>query len=176
MRSDEPDPDGGEPVAMLAGLVQQRHRLRQALDLPHDRYDDLAVRLSNAMEQGSAAGGAAMLFWPSGEFDRAIDRWPALAQEYGHDWDEHRAGIELALRQLSDDGHAALSVLTASVDGLDALAVRTGGDPTDPETLEEYAAELGTADETPWPPGRNDRCWCGSGVKYKKCCLSRSRA
>jgi hypothetical protein len=21
-----------------------------------------------------------------------------------------------------------------------------------------------------WPPGRNDRCWCGSGRKYKKCC------
>jgi len=22
----------------------------------------------------------------------------------------------------------------------------------------------------PWPPERNDRCWCGSGAKYKKCC------
>ncbi|WP_406693168.1 SEC-C metal-binding domain-containing protein [Saccharopolyspora sp. ID03-671] len=22
----------------------------------------------------------------------------------------------------------------------------------------------------PWPPGRNDTCWCGSGRKYKKCC------
>ncbi len=22
----------------------------------------------------------------------------------------------------------------------------------------------------PWPPERNDPCWCGSGVKYKKCC------
>lgn len=21
-----------------------------------------------------------------------------------------------------------------------------------------------------WPPGRNQGCWCGSGVKYKKCC------
>ena len=20
------------------------------------------------------------------------------------------------------------------------------------------------------PPGRNERCWCGSGMKYKKCC------
>jgi uncharacterized protein YecA (UPF0149 family) len=23
---------------------------------------------------------------------------------------------------------------------------------------------------TPWPPGRNDPCWCGSGSKYKRCC------
>ncbi|MEO3782456.1 SEC-C metal-binding domain-containing protein [Actinocorallia sp. B10E7] len=22
----------------------------------------------------------------------------------------------------------------------------------------------------PWPPERNDPCWCGSGAKYKKCC------
>ncbi len=22
----------------------------------------------------------------------------------------------------------------------------------------------------PWPPGRNQVCWCGSGIKYKKCC------
>ncbi|WP_405060333.1 SEC-C domain-containing protein [Kribbella sp. NBC_01505] len=21
-----------------------------------------------------------------------------------------------------------------------------------------------------WPPGRNQSCWCGSGVKYKRCC------
>lgn len=23
---------------------------------------------------------------------------------------------------------------------------------------------------TPWPPARNDRCWCRSGRKYKQCC------
>jgi len=21
-----------------------------------------------------------------------------------------------------------------------------------------------------WPPGRNQACWCGSGIKYKRCC------
>jgi hypothetical protein len=24
---------------------------------------------------------------------------------------------------------------------------------------------------THWVPGRNDPCWCGSGKKFKKCCL-----
>ena len=28
--------------------------------------------------------------------------------------------------------------------------------------------------QIPWPPGRNDTCWCGSGIKYKKCCASPS--
>jgi uncharacterized protein YchJ len=27
-------------------------------------------------------------------------------------------------------------------------------------------------DVVAWPPGRNERCWCGSGVKYKKCCAA----
>lgn len=22
-----------------------------------------------------------------------------------------------------------------------------------------------------WPVGRNDKCFCGSGKKYKKCCM-----
>ena len=41
-----------------------------------------------------------------------------------------------------------------------------------------YAAELnrGRADVVGWPPGRNERCWCGSGTKYKKCCAAPVRA
>ncbi len=25
-------------------------------------------------------------------------------------------------------------------------------------------------------PGRNDKCWCGSGKKYKHCCLDKDEA
>ena len=40
-----------------------------------------------------------------------------------------------------------------------------------------YARQLaaGSAHIT-WPPERNGPCWCGSGNKYKKCCLPRSRS
>lgn len=24
-------------------------------------------------------------------------------------------------------------------------------------------------------PGRNDECWCGSGKKYKKCCMQKDK-
>jgi len=36
----------------------------------------------------------------------------------------------------------------------------------------QYAADLGRdrLGTIPWPPGRNEPCWCGSGRKYKKCC------
>jgi uncharacterized protein YecA (UPF0149 family) len=34
-----------------------------------------------------------------------------------------------------------------------------------------YASQLrSTGDTLPWPPGRNDACWCRSGRKYKRCC------
>lgn len=28
----------------------------------------------------------------------------------------------------------------------------------------------GNGDSLPWPPGRNEPCWCGSSRKYKRCC------
>jgi uncharacterized protein YecA (UPF0149 family) len=44
-----------------------------------------------------------------------------------------------------------------------------GEDPEDARA--GYAARLLAAGEAiPWPPGRNEPCWCGSGRKYKKCC------
>jgi len=33
------------------------------------------------------------------------------------------------------------------------------------EIMHDYIVEV--------PKGRNDRCWCGSGKKYKKCCLGK---
>ncbi|CAL9388355.1 hypothetical protein SUDANB121_01213 [Nocardiopsis dassonvillei] len=41
------------------------------------------------------------------------------------------------------------------------------------DLLEEWAEEVTPADSprlSPWPPGRNEPCWCGSTRKYKKCC------
>jgi hypothetical protein len=39
--------------------------------------------------------------------------------------------------------------------------------------LDDLHAIVGRYDQgsiVEWPPGRNQPCWCGSGVKYKKCC------
>ncbi|WP_442914364.1 SEC-C metal-binding domain-containing protein [Kribbella sp. NBC_00709] len=30
--------------------------------------------------------------------------------------------------------------------------------------------ELPDGRRVAWPPPRNQVCWCGSGIKYKKCC------
>jgi tetratricopeptide (TPR) repeat protein len=168
------DPVSAEDAGLLFFLLQQRHRTRHALGLPHDAHDNLAERLESKLA-GTAAPAAVgpadddLLFWPRPEFDRMVVQWPALAQAYGADWDEHRAHLERELVR------AGGTLLTASVAGLTAYAGRDG-DPADPKTRAGYARQLanGTGHLT-WPPERNDPCWCGSGNKYKKCCLPRAR-
>lgn len=175
-RQDDP---GYRSAAMLAyTVVQQRHRIRRDLDLPHDEHDDLADRLRDALAgvpadgHDEVDGDLAVLFWPQAEFARLLVRWPVLTHAYGSSWDEHRDTVERGLQTGSRSGLTGLAVLRGRVDDLARYADRVGGNPTDADTREGYANHL---PETPWPPGRNEACWCGSGTKYKKCCLARSR-
>ncbi|MEW2432455.1 SEC-C domain-containing protein [Micromonospora sp. NPDC047644] len=166
-----------EAAAMIYGLAQLRHDLREEQGLPHDEYDNLADRLSAASTHALDAlddGPATLLFWPQAEFNALLVRWPALVDSYPPTWDEHRAHLERALVDASGlGGGVGLGIVTGSVEGLSAFA---GADAIDEETLDEYADSLDDAGITTWPPGRNDACWCGSGTKYKKCCLPRLRA
>ncbi|MFD6683771.1 SEC-C domain-containing protein [Micromonospora parva] len=166
-----------EAAAMIYGLARQRHDLREELGLPHDEHDNLADRLRDAASHALDAlddGPATLLFWPKPEFDALLVRWPALTESYPSTWDEHRAQTERALVDASGiGGGVGLGIVTGSVKGLSALV---GADPIDEDTLDEYADSLDGAGVTAWPPGRNDTCWCGSGAKYKKCCLPRSRS
>ncbi|MEE6258066.1 SEC-C metal-binding domain-containing protein [Plantactinospora sonchi] len=179
----EPTVEAGTPEApgLLFFLLQQRHRVRRNLNLPHDRNDDLADRLETQLVRRAEerqADESALLFWPRAEFDRLVSDLPALTETYGADWDAHRARVERELVRLADTGRSGLTVPAGSVDGLTGYAGRRGGDPTDPEIRAGYAREVATRPDASisWPPERNDACWCGSGTKYKKCCLPRSRS
>lgn len=178
-------PDYGPTATVAFTLAQYRHRLRRELDLPHDDYDDLADHLQERFTGALAAlvddeqdyEGTALLFWPRAEFDRLLLRWPILAEAYGQTWDKHRSVLQRGLVQLSESGHTRLAVAAGSIDELVHYAERSGGDPTEPQVRQDYAEHLTEHPrETVWPPGRNEACWCGSGVKYKKCCLPRARS
>ncbi|TNH22869.1 hypothetical protein FHG89_28230 [Micromonospora orduensis] len=182
-RATAADPEVGPPDApgVLFFLLQQRHRVRRNLNLPHDRQDDLADRLENQLVRRAAerqGGDSDLLLWRRDEFDRLLAEHAELTDVYGPDWDAHRARLEKALVQLANAGRTGLGVFAATVAGLDAFARRRGGDPSDPEIRAGYAAEVAAqlSARVPWPPERNDPCWCGSGLKYKKDCLPRSRS
>lgn len=172
-------PSAAEASGALFFLLRQRHRVRRELALPHDQNDNLADRLEGELTRRGeepAAEPAALLFWPRAEFDRLLSQWPALTDAYGQNWDEHRARLERQLVRLADAGRRGLTLPAGSIDALSGYSQRHGGAPTDPQVRAGFAAELaGRRGSVPWPPARNEPCWCGSGNKYKKCCLPRSR-
>ncbi|GLY06493.1 hypothetical protein Acsp01_68720 [Actinoplanes sp. NBRC 101535] len=169
------EPADSADAGLLFFLLQQRHRLRHVLGLQHDAHDNLAERLeaklAGTVARAESAVAGDPLFWPRAEFDALAKRWPELAESYGPDWDEHRARIE---RDMSLKSGAGLHVLPASVAGLAAYA-GADGDPAARPVRDAYARTL-TAAAINWPPERNAACWCGSGAKYKKCCLPRARS
>jgi tetratricopeptide (TPR) repeat protein len=172
------EPASAEDAGLLFFLLQQRHRIRHALGLPHDTHDNLAERLETKLADITAPAAEPvddLLFWPQGEFNRMVAQWPALSQSYGGTWDEHRARLERELVRLAGIGRTGLTLRTGSVAGLIGYAGRDG-EPTDPKIRAGYARQLAAGSgQIDWPPERNEPCWCGSGSKYKKCCLPRSR-
>lgn len=184
-------PGAGEDAELDAvGSLSGRFRVRRELGLPHDRYDERAAehRLraesdfdafsdldddeDDAGDQGDLPRqmSLAVLYWPPSEFERLVARWPAMTEDYGGRHADHRTLLERRLRELTVT-HSLLSVAAASVEEYVAFAEHERNDPAEAATRAGFAAHLGYLGRTvAWPPGRNDRCWCGSGSKYKKCC------
>ncbi|GAA4964903.1 SEC-C domain-containing protein [Actinoplanes utahensis] len=169
------DPADADDAGVLFFLLQQRHRLRHALGLQHDTHDNLAERLETRLANAGApdpTAAADLVFWSRDEFGKLVTETEA----YGATWDEHRARLERELVRRAGSGRADTALLPGSVAGLTAQA-GPGGDPVSAENRAAYARTLSTgAARLPWPPERNGSCWCGSGLKYKKCCLPRARA
>ena len=157
---------------VLAG----RRRVRQALEMPPDEWDesvesseDHVVDLARALTPRTPPQEVRVLFWPRHEIARAHDTWPELVQHA--DADGVAAEREAANHELSESGVTRITMVPLTVVRLTEFAARTGGDPATEDTrmacLNEIVEEGGAIS---WPPARNAHCWCGSAVKYKKCC------
>jgi tetratricopeptide (TPR) repeat protein len=110
-----------------------------------------------------------LAWFPSDEWELAIDRWPDLLDELPADHRSYSHRIEARLKWLAKQapGHR-LSVSPLTVAQL--VEVHGAGADTG-EARSSLAADVARSGRAPeWPPARNDRCWCGSGQKYKKCC------
>ena len=149
--------DGSDEQLDLSEVVDQlvmtRRDVRADLGRAPDEYDTLADDLDAAPD---------LVFFPESAFTQLLAAHPGIAEELGRDWDTHRALIEGELQDADAEGEV-LEVEVAT-----------------PELLAAMLADTADADQVPgprlpWPPGRNDPCWCGSRAKYKKCCLPRGR-
>ncbi|MEB3366264.1 SEC-C domain-containing protein [Saccharopolyspora mangrovi] len=108
----------------------------------------------------------AVPLWTAEEFALSKRRHPEWWEE-GTTHDDYRRGVQ---RELGEVATGACLVPT-TVAAVEEFAEAVGHRSDDPEIPADYAFEEAHASRyLPWPPGRNDACWCGSGRKYKKCC------
>ena len=99
--------------------------------------------------------------------DGERDRWARVVDADG---DEVSILVKAKARRRADPGHP-VRVSPLTVDGLVAHGEAHGEAPETAQGRAALAAETARRGHgIPWPPGRNDRCWCGSGRKYKGCC------
>ncbi|MGH3997124.1 MAG: SEC-C domain-containing protein, partial [Pseudonocardiaceae bacterium] len=89
-----------------------------------------------------------------------------------YDWNHagHRAQVQDTLVKLAEAG-SEVSIAPATVDDFLDFADDRGLAPYSSQTRSLYAAETRrTGGAVAWPPGPDERCWCGSGKKYARCC------
>lgn len=110
-------------------------------------------------------------WFPPGEFSAAVSRWPELQESWeAVTYEEYCRLLQGTLLKFAAH-RLRLRLAPIRVEALIGWCESQGLDPGTPEARSRYTAELVRWGETiPWPPARNDPCWCGSGRKYKKCC------
>ncbi|MFL1378608.1 MULTISPECIES: SEC-C metal-binding domain-containing protein [unclassified Nocardiopsis] len=88
---------------------------------------------------------------------------------------EHCTNAERELREVRRTRpDVLLATVLVDADEIAAFA-RRHPDLTGTDLMEAWTEQVLPADSarpSPWPPGRNEPCWCGSARKYKKCCGS----
>jgi len=183
--------DTGEDGEMLWLLTGDRAQTLDALAEPPDdqqlqaedildRQEQQELARANAWRRGHAPErpvpaqrayiGAA--WFPEHEYARALQLWPSFAADYEHGpYAAYCARLEHMLKTLKTQGVARLALTPIAIDDYLLWCAEHDRDPEDSDSRAGYTTELVERDLThPWPPERNQPCWCGSQRKYKKCC------
>jgi len=113
-------------------------------------------------------------WFPAGEWTEARRRWTDLqGQDLPEDHGAYSKVIESRIRGLSRDLGRSLMIAPMTVEALEGYSCRHGMDPNTGEARGQLAAELTRLGQPlDWPPARNEPCWCGSGLEYKRCCAA----
>ena len=149
----------------------ERRDCREELGLPSDA-DDLRVRSRPRFAPSSSQVKIAVGWFPREELAAALGRWPELDDDLA-DADRYCRRLDARLRELLGLSGRRPMIAPLRVGELIEYADREGLDPSDASTRVGFAVELDQRGETlAWPPARNERCWCGSGRKYKRCCTA----
>ena len=104
--------------------------------------------------------------------DAFLEAHSALEKEAGIPSERLRALVD---RLLARSPAAAEAYFSVFYQGIDPQTIEPGDIQATLDRLHRIEAQVDTASEPSLPPpaterpGRNDPCWCGSGIKYKHC-------
>jgi tetratricopeptide (TPR) repeat protein len=148
-------------------LRGERQYCRFEHGLPPDEDDCLAEQANPAYPKATHYSVA---WFPRDQIEVALARWPSLADDL-NDPDAYCRTIEARLQDVRRETGRQPFVAPLRVERLIEFAEENGIDPDSGAARSRFGAELGRKGESlPWPPRRNEPCWCGSGRKYKRCC------
>jgi hypothetical protein len=106
-----------------------------------------------------------------------LTRWPELiaegAAKGAKDHAEYNRALQRTLQDYADEGATRLFIAPIRIEPFLSWCEQHGKDPA--EARAGYSATLAQQRDPSlivWPPARNQRCWCGSGRKYKQRCGS----
>jgi SEC-C motif len=115
-----------------------------------------------------------LLWWPHAEYQRLVAQVPDLGYVIGPTWQQHKAKVESTLRTArhqQPNNRAVLRLARAEFNAYVRFLELAGSDPRLPEPMTAFTGPAAEQHKpTRWPPGRLDRCWCGSGLRYSRCC------
>jgi tetratricopeptide (TPR) repeat protein len=162
--------------------LQTAEPVRVTARTPPRSHASPVTTLATARRPPTEATRAVWAWLPVEEYAHLSVRWPDIADgdlvldEEGCGRVSHAVyswRMDRRLRQAQAAGVTELHVAPLDATDYARWLAQQGADESDPAQLRAgYAAHLGRDPSRviAWPPGRNERCWCGSGRKYKKCC------
>ncbi len=152
------------------GNDELQHRSQELLD----REERLESEQARRLQRGKRAMGALGIGWhPAPEYERALAILPRFAADYEQaPYAAYCARLESVLRDVNGKRIAdQVGLVEIVVNDYLAWCAARDFDPDSSTTRADYATDLVERGlMRPWPPSRNEPCWCESGRKYKKCC------
>lgn len=169
------DPDLADRVAALPRAKHRPFHVPEPEPLQPCTYCDFdpAGPPARLEPQPAKQLGLLTIAWfPADEWEKANARWPSFREEEYADHGEYSRSKEARLKFLARETPGMrLGVAPIEVAAIEAYAQEKDLDVSESSTRAAFAAELArTGQEIPWPPARNQPCWCGSARKYKRCC------
>lgn len=191
----------GDPERVAGQLLEFRRTSLDSLGRPTDELQRQAVAFCAKsdhayLRQSAVADGIPVAeagpvdnlqaIWVSvDDYEEALELWPDFAAgattngpDGRHSHAQYCRAIQRMLVERIEVGCTRLTIAPIRLTEFNAWCAAHDRTP-DRSARKDYLDEGAPGDNPapiPWPPGRNEPCWCGSGRKYKKCCGAPSSA